>query len=77
MADIRGQGSDMEGPYSPDRAGASNMSIHVGPPGAPMDVRDHPARNVPNATQHYDGDVLNKMHSDMDMAQRISDEVPR
>lgn len=27
-------------------------------PGSPMDPEDHPAHNVPQATQHYAGDVL-------------------
>lgn len=27
--------------------------------GSPMDVEDHPARDVPTATQHYAGEVVN------------------
>lgn len=58
--------------------------------GEAMDVRDHPARNVPDATEHHAGTVLGDtfsalgpdasdavMTSQMDKSNEISQAVPR
>lgn len=63
MADIRGMGSDSDGSYNPSRRSASNMSIQAGNgsypgSGTPIDPADHPATNIPDATDHHDGTVL-------------------
>lgn len=48
MADVRGNGSDLEGPFSPSRRGASNMSIGYGNVDRPsMQQDDHPEHNMP------------------------------
>lgn len=46
-----------------DKTTASNYSMQPGKgeysrPNKPMDVEDHPAYNVPTATQDHDGTVL-------------------
>ena len=35
--------------------------------GSPMDVKNHPANTVPNATQHYAGDLLEPKPSFSDL----------